>query len=48
MKKKARKRLRLTPEQKKAVWARPKSNAGAGWQARYAPADPVKFYGDSR
>jgi hypothetical protein len=48
MKKKTRKRLKLTREQKKAVWTRPKSNAGAGWQSRYEPVDPVKFYGDSR
>ena len=48
MKKKTRKRLKLTPEQKRTVWARPQSNAGAGWQSRYEPVDPVKFYGDSR
>ncbi len=24
---------RLTPEQKKAVWAKPKANAGAGWHS---------------
>ena len=47
MKKKPRKRLKLTREQKKAVWAPPKSNAGAGWQTKYEPTDPVKFYGDA-
>ena len=27
-----RKRLKLTPEQKKAIWAKPEANAGAGWE----------------
>ena len=45
--KKTRKRLKLTREQKKAVWAPSKENAGAGWQSRYEPIDPVKFYGGS-
>ena len=31
-----RKRIkRLTPEQKKAVWAKPEANAGAGWHSDY-------------
>ena len=29
-----RKRIKhLTPEQKKAVWAKPEANAGAGWHS---------------
>jgi hypothetical protein len=39
-----RKRLKLTPEQKKAIWAKPEANAGAGWDSKWGePADPVKF-----
>jgi len=29
------KRKKLTPEQKKKVWAMPTSNAGAGWHSSY-------------
>ena len=40
---KKRKRLKLTKEQKKAIWAKPESNAGAGWDAKWSkPKDPVK------
>jgi hypothetical protein len=38
------KRLKLTPEQKKSVRAKPEANAGAGWKSKWSePADPVKF-----
>ena len=33
---------RLTPAQKKAVWAEPSANAGAGWSPRY-PKPQVRF-----
>jgi hypothetical protein len=39
-----RKRLKLTREQKKAIWAKPTANAGAGWDAKWSePRDPIKF-----
>lgn len=34
MVKKKKRCRRLTKEEKKAVWSKPESNAGAGWQAR--------------
>ncbi len=37
-----RKIKHLTPEQKKAVWGKPKSNLGLGWWSG-EPADPIKF-----
>ena len=41
---KKRKRLKLTREQKKAIWAKPEANAGAGWKSEYEDLtthDPV-------
>ena len=38
--------LKLTPEQKKAIWAKPDANAGAGWHSRYEDDwthDPIEF-----
>ena len=45
---KKRKRLKLTKEQKKLIHAQPTSNAGAGWQTRFEPTDPVKFLGSKK
>jgi len=40
--KKSRKRIkRLTPERKKAVWEKPKTNAGAGWQSFRDATNPL-------
>lgn len=33
-----KKRSRLTPEQKKAIWAKSEANAGAGWHSNYEDA----------
>ncbi len=43
-KKKAKRCKRLTPEQKKAVWAKPEANAGAGWRTDWENrCDPRVF-----
>ena len=34
--KKPRKRLKLTPEQRKLIWKPSSANAGAGWDAKNA------------
>jgi hypothetical protein len=34
---------KLTPEQKKAVWAEPESNAGAGWEPKGNSTVPPKY-----
>ena len=39
-----RKRLKLTREQKKTIWAKPDANAGAGWHSEWEDAkthDPI-------
>ncbi len=42
-----RKIVKLTPEQKKLVWAVPKENAGAGWTSkRPNPRDPHEAIGE--
>ena len=42
-----RKIVKLTPEQKKLVWAAPKENAGMGWKAKWSnPRDPQKALGE--
>jgi hypothetical protein len=42
MTKKKPKRKKLTKEEKKAVWAKPTSNAGAGWKSE--ATDPIVDY----
>jgi hypothetical protein len=41
MKKPRKRQKKLTPEQKKAVWSPPKSNAGAGWNSREKARNPI-------
>ncbi len=40
-----RKTRKLTRDQKKAIWAEPAANAGAGWEPKWPKPeqDPVKF-----
>lgn len=39
-----RKRIKkLSPEAKKAIWSKPKSNAGAGWDSHKCGTDPLDF-----
>ena len=48
---KNRKKLKkLTPEQKKAVWAKTQKNAGAGWESKYKlrATDPRAFENGSK
>jgi hypothetical protein len=35
-------RKKLTPAQRKAIWAPPQSNAGLGWWTG-EPTDPIQF-----
>ena len=41
---------KLTREQKKAVWAKTETNAGAGWESKYQarPVDPRVFESGSK
>lgn len=34
---------KLSPEAKKAVWAKPQANAGAGWNSYGHGTDPLQF-----
>ena len=38
-----KRRKKLTPEQRKALYEPPKTNAGAGWYSKYKPRDPRQF-----
>ena len=44
---KARRCRKLTPEQKKKIWAQTETNAGAGWDAE-GSGDPPRRYVPSR
>ena len=38
-----KRKVTLTPKQRKALYAPPKANAGAGWAAKHKPRDPRQF-----